>query len=270
MENEPLIRLFFFAAAFVLFAIIERLWPRRHDDMQRPNRWVTNLSLTVISALCVRYTMPIVAVAAAIWAQQQQFGLFQWLELNPLVAFTLGLLLLDFAIWFQHLASHKLPLLWRLHRVHHADKAIDVTTAFRFHPLEIMLSMLWKVAVVTLLGLSPWCVIVFEIVLNAAAQFNHANIALPKWIDNPLRWVIVTPDMHRIHHSVKAKETDSNYGFNLSIWDRLFATYKSAPEGGQQHMTIGLSYIDQATSKSLGHQLLLPFKKLGKVPTKRN
>ena len=171
-----------------------------------------------------------------------------------------SLLVLDFAIWAQHLASHKIPIFWRLHRVHHADRDVDVTTAVRFHPIEIALSMLWKIAVVVPLGAPTLAVLLFEVILNACAMFNHANIALPTWLDRALRLLIVTPDMHRVHHSVRFREHDSNYGFNLSVWDRLFRTYTAQPEAGHEGMTIGLATLrDEQKADRLHWMLLLPF-----------
>jgi sterol desaturase/sphingolipid hydroxylase (fatty acid hydroxylase superfamily) len=172
----------------------------------------------------------------------------------------IALLALDLAIWVQHLASHKVPIFWRLHQVHHADRDIDVTTAVRFHPVEIALSMLWKIAVVIPLGASPFAVFLFEVILNACAMFNHANIALPPWLERIVRLFIVTPDMHRVHHSVERREHDSNYGFNLSLWDRLFATYTAQPEGGHRGMTIGLSQYRSDGPTRLIWSLAVPFR----------
>jgi sterol desaturase/sphingolipid hydroxylase (fatty acid hydroxylase superfamily) len=170
-----------------------------------------------------------------------------------------AVLVLDLAIWGQHWASHKVPLFWRLHQVHHADRDIDVTTAVRFHPVEIALSMLWKIVVVVPLGAPPLAVFLFEVILNACAMFNHANIALPQWLDRILRLLVVTPDMHRVHHSVLRREHNTNYGFNLSVWDRLFRTYTAQPEGGHQGMTIGLPPYQSEAPTRFGWSLWLPF-----------
>ena len=188
--------------------------------------------------------VPVAAVAAAFFAQEHGLGLLNQVAWPDWLKLVIALLVLDLAIWAQHLVSHKVPLFWRLHRVHHADRDIDVTTAVRFHPIEIALSMLWKIVVVVPLGASPFAVFLFEVILNACAMFNHANIALPSWLDRALRLFIVTPDMHRVHHSVLRSEHDRNYGFNLSLWDRLFRTYLAEPEGraaGHDHRAHPLS-----------------------------
>ncbi len=203
--------------------------------------------------------MPIAAVAAAFYAQQHGLGLLNNVAWPGWVKVIVALLVLDFAIWFQHLVSHKVPIFWRLHQVHHADRDIDVTTAVRFHPVEIALSMLWKIVVVVPLGASPFAVFLFEVILNACATFNHANIALPAWLDWFLRIFIVTPDMHRIHHSVLRTEHNRNYGFNLSLWDGLFRTYLAEPSAGQQGMTIGLNPYQSEAPTRFGWSLWLPF-----------
>ena len=188
-----------------------------------------------------------------------QLGLLNQVDWPYWLKVLIALLVLDLAIWFQHLVSHKVPIFWRLHQVHHADRDIDVTTAVRFHPVEIALSMLWKIAIVVPLGASPFAVFLFEVILNACAMFNHANIALPAWLDRGLRIFIVTPDMHRVHHSVLRSEHDRNFGFNLSLWDRLFRTYRAEPEAGQQGMTIGLTPYQSEAPTRFGWSLLLPF-----------
>jgi sterol desaturase/sphingolipid hydroxylase (fatty acid hydroxylase superfamily) len=204
--------------------------------------------------------VPVAAIAAAFYAQAHQIGLLNQVAWPEWVKVVVALLVLDLAIWAQHLASHKVQLFWRLHRVHHADRDIDVTTAVRFHPVEIALSMLWKIVVVVPLGASPFAVFLFEVILNACAMFNHANIAMPAWLDRLLRLLVVTPDMHRVHHSVLHCEHDSNYGFNLSVWDRLFRTYTDQPEAGHQGMTIGLTPYQSEAPTRFGWSLLLPFR----------
>jgi sterol desaturase/sphingolipid hydroxylase (fatty acid hydroxylase superfamily) len=246
-----------------VLAVAERFIPRRKLTSFTARRWVTNLSIVAIDSLVVRamanLTVPLAAVAAAFYAAERGWGLLNQMALPDVFEVAIALIVLDFAVWLQHVASHKIGALWRLHQVHHADRDIDVTTAIRFHPVEIALSMLWKIACVLALGAAPVAVILFEIVLNACAMFSHANIALPARIDQLLRSLIVTPDMHRVHHSVLDREHDSNYGFNLSIWDRVFGTYTAQPEKGHENMTIGLAtYQDEAPSR-LGWSLLLPF-----------
>lgn len=263
--EEGVIRLGIFAGAFLVFAFLEIFIPRRSESQERPRRWSTNLLLSIINTLMLRFALPFAAVSTAYWAQVEGFGLANWLAINPVIAGVIAFFALDFAVWAMHVASHKVPFLWHLHKVHHTDPRFDVTTALRFHPLEIAVSMLWKVIVVALLGAPVLSVVVFEVVLNAAAMFNHANIKLSDKADRILRWMIVTPDMHRIHHSTRPIETDSNYGFNLPWWDRLFSTYVNDPKGGQENITFGLSEFQGKEPRQLGWSLLLPFKALAHV-----
>lgn len=261
MEHETLVRLGVFLGLFALLASAEHVMPRRIRRQAVLERWRTNWGITIANALLLRLialALPLLAVGAALDAKAQGWGLFNvtawplWLE------FLLAVLILDFAIWLQHLITHKVPLLWRLHRVHHADVDLDVTTAIRFHPVEIGLSMLLKIGLVYLIGPAAWAVIVFEVLLNGTAMFNHANLRLPLWLDRVLRYLLVTPDMHRVHHSVHRAEHDSNYGFSLSIWDRMFGTYIAQPQDGHEHMDIGLHWQDKRPSR-LGWSLALPF-----------
>ncbi|MGX9353060.1 sterol desaturase family protein [Shimia sp. W99] len=261
MEHETLIRLSIFGGLFALFATIEALAPRRNRTQPRGHRWLTNWTLSIIDTATLRllaFALPLLAVGAAMDAGQQGWGLFNLIALPGPIELILAILIFDFAIWIQHLVTHKIPLLWRLHRVHHADRDIDVTTAIRFHPVEIALSMLLKIGLVYLLGPSALAIILFEIILNGTAMFNHANIKLPLPLDRALRLVLVTPDMHRVHHSIHRHEHDSNYGFALSIWDRLFGTYVAQPAKGHEGMTIGLQWQDKRPNK-LGWSLALPF-----------
>lgn len=261
MENETLIRLAVFLGLFAVLATLEALLPRRVRSQPRGKRWLTNWSVTVINALTLRliaFAMPLLAVGAALDAEAQGWGLFNAVEIPPWVEIAAVVLILDFAIWLQHLITHKVPILWRLHRVHHADVDMDVTTAIRFHPIEIALSMLLKIGLVYALGPAAIAVVIFEIVLNGTAMFNHSNLALPQWLDRMVRQVLVTPDMHRVHHSVHRAEHDSNYGFSLSLWDRLFGTYIAQPAAGHEAMEVGLQWRDDRPSK-LGWSLSLPF-----------
>jgi sterol desaturase/sphingolipid hydroxylase (fatty acid hydroxylase superfamily) len=263
-QSDGLIRLTVFVGVFVVMALVELLWPKRKLVASKRSRWLTNLGISVVGTALLRLmamlAVPIAAIAAAFYAQAQQIGLLNQVAWPEWIKIALSLLVLDLAIWAQHLASHKIPIFWRLHRVHHADRDIDVTTAVRFHPIEIGLSMLWKIAVVMPLGAPPLAVFLFEVILNACAMFNHANIALPSWLDRALRLVVVTPDMHRVHHSVLHREHDSNYGFNLSVWDRLFRTYTAQPEAGHQGMTIGLNPYQSEAPTRFGWSLWLPFR----------
>jgi len=253
------LRLGFFAGIFAIMATVEALLPKRDLSASRLSRWPTNWGIVVLDATLVRLIFPIGGIGLAVLAVDQQWGVFQLLGWQGLFAGLLTFFILDFAVWLQHWAAHKIPFLWRIHRVHHADGDMDVTTALRFHPIEILLSFVWKAAVILALGGPVWAVVVFEIVLNGAAMFNHANVALPRWLDRGLRWLIVTPDMHRVHHSARVSETDSNYGFNLSLWDRLFSTYTDQPQGGHDGMAIGLDPESAQGARKFVWSLTFPF-----------
>jgi sterol desaturase/sphingolipid hydroxylase (fatty acid hydroxylase superfamily) len=262
MEHEAFIRLSVFLSLFAALAAIEWYAPRRARVQGRSGRWLTNWGMTIANTIALRalaVALPLLAVGAAIDAQTQGYGLFNLLALPFWLNIVLTILIFDFAIWLQHLITHKVPLLWRLHQVHHSDRDLDVSSAIRFHPLEIALSMLIKIGLVYLLGPAAVAIIAFEIILNATAMFNHANIAIPQRVDRWLRLIIVTPDMHRVHHSDERAEHDSNYGFSLSIWDRLFGTYIAQPEKGHDGMTVGLRWQDSRTAR-LDWALLLPFR----------
>jgi sterol desaturase/sphingolipid hydroxylase (fatty acid hydroxylase superfamily) len=263
MPNEALIRLSVFAGLFLAFALIETLAPRRARVQPRQGRWITNLGFTLLNTLALRalsVALPLLAVGAALDAWKMGWGLFNHLAWPLWVEIVLSILILDFAIWAQHLITHKVPLFWRFHRVHHADRDMDVTTAVRFHPVEILASMLLKIGLVYLLGPQALAVLLFEVLLNGTALFNHANIRLPLWLDRIVRLVLVTPDMHRVHHSVQRAEHDSNFGFALSIWDRIFGTYVAQPAGGHDGMKVGLQWQDEKPAR-LGWALWLPFRK---------
>ncbi|WP_264212215.1 sterol desaturase family protein [Leisingera thetidis] len=263
MEHESLIRLAVFLGLFALFAAAEARAPRRARTLPRQRRWLTNLSITVLNTLTLRALalgLPLLAVGAALDAAGQGWGLLNALRWPVWLEGLLAVLVLDFAVWLQHLVTHKVPLLWRLHRVHHADRDMDVTTAVRFHPLEIALSMLLKIGLVYLLGPSAPAVLLFELLLNGTALFTHANLALPPRLERILRLGLVTPDMHRVHHSVRRAEHDSNYGFALSVWDRIFGTYTAEPGRGHAGMTVGLQWQDGRPAR-LGWSLRLPFRR---------
>jgi sterol desaturase/sphingolipid hydroxylase (fatty acid hydroxylase superfamily) len=264
-QGDDVLRFAVFAGVFLVMAAVEFFWPKRKLIASKGRRWLTNIGISVTAGVLIRLMataiVPIAAVAVAFYAEDHQIGLLNHAPWPAWVKVAVSLVLLDLAIWAQHLASHKIPVLWRLHKVHHADRDIDVTTAVRFHPIEIGLSMLWKIVVVLVLGAPPLAVFLFEVILNACAMFNHANVALPGWADAILRLVVVTPDMHRVHHSVRRREHDSNFGFNLSLWDRLFRTYTAQPEGGHQGMTIGLNTYQTEEPSKLGWSLVLPFRR---------
>jgi sterol desaturase/sphingolipid hydroxylase (fatty acid hydroxylase superfamily) len=264
--SEAGLRFGVFAGVFLVLAAIELVHPRRRLVAGKMRRWVTNLAIIGIDGLVVKamalLAVPLAGTAAAAYAGAHGIGVFNWLEFPAGLEVALTIIILDSAIWLQHVVTHKVPLLWRVHRVHHADRDIDVTTAIRFHPIEIALSVLWKIVCVLILGASVPAVVLFEIILNACAMFSHANIALPAWLDRVLRSLIVTPDMHRVHHSVRPSEHDSNYGFNLSVWDRLFGTYIASPEKGHDAMTIGLTAYQTDEPTGLIWSLKLPLQGL--------
>ena len=262
--SEALIRVGVFLVVFAGMSVFELTSPRlERAEMAgalKSRRWFTNLSMVVISSIVLRIIFPAAAVGAAIWAQAKGWGVLPALGVGPLLAGVLAFIILDFAVWLEHVASHKLPILWRIHRMHHADTGFDVTTGLRFHPLEIILSMFWKAGVVVALGASPLSVLIFEIVLNGTAMFNHSNIDLPRSIDRHLRKVLVTPDMHRVHHSTIRRETDSNYGFSFPFWDRIFRTYNAQPSRGHEAMEIGQEKWRDTSPAGLLWSLLLPFR----------
>lgn len=264
--GEPAWRLTFFAVIFLSLAALELLHPRleRPELMRtlKARRWFTNLSILILSSLTLRMIFPAAAAGVALYADAHGYGLLPMLGLPPFVSGVLAFVILDFAIWLEHLIFHKVPLFWRIHRVHHADTGLDLTTALRFHPLEILLSVLWKSAVILSIGAPPVSVLIFEIVLNGAAMFNHANLKIPARADGMLRRLIVTPDMHSIHHSAEPDETDTNYGFNLSIWDRLFSTYRERSRRTPDAVQIGLAQYPNPSPARLFWSLLLPFRKL--------
>lgn len=241
-------------------ALWEMKRPKRVLSQPKGYRWANNLSLVLVNGLVLPLTLPILAVAFAALMQEQQFGLFNWLSLPIALNVLLCVIALDCIIYWQHRLFHRLPILWRLHRVHHADQDIDVTTGARFHFIEIWLSMIIKLAAIALLGAPPLAVLIFEIVLNASAMFNHSNIAISKKIDNAIRALFVTPDMHRVHHSVARNETDSNFGFCLSVWDRIFKSYIAQPKLGHQNMHIGISLFREANEQSFWKMLTQPFR----------
>lgn len=260
LANEPLIRMVFFIGILLAMALWEVAAPRRRRDIPRLLRWSNNLGIVVIDTLLVRLTFPIVAVGLALLAQERGWGLFNVFDAPAWLAFVVSVLVLDLAIYLQHVMFHAVPALWRLHRMHHADLEFDVSTGLRFHPVEILLSMGIKLAVVAALGPPAVAVLVFEVLLNATAMFNHSNIRIPAAIDRILRRVVVTPDMHRVHHSIHPNETNSNFGFNLPWWDRMLGTYRAQPREGHETMTIGIEQFRARRDLWLDRMLIQPLR----------
>lgn len=259
MEHEHWVRIIFFLGLFSTFAIWEALQPRRRRSMGRAIRWFSNIALVTLNTLLVPVFVPIMAIGAATLAQENGWGLLNTFEAPYAVAFLCSVVALDFIIYLQHVMFHSIPILWRLHRVHHSDVDLDVTSGTRFHFIEILISLGIKVAAITLLGPPVLAILAFEVLLNGTAMFNHANIRLPKKVDSFLRIFLVTPDMHRVHHSVVRKETDSNYGFNLPWWDYLCGTYRAQPEAGHDGMTIGVSQFREEKDQYIHRLLVQPF-----------
>jgi sterol desaturase/sphingolipid hydroxylase (fatty acid hydroxylase superfamily) len=259
LAYEPLIRLSIFGGVFVVMAIWELLGPRRTQAIGRGWRWPSNLGVVVVDALLVRILLPTTAVGLALLAEGRGFGLFNMIALPMWATIVASVILLDLAIYLQHVLFHAVPALWRVHRMHHADLEFDVSTGLRFHPIEILLSMAIKLTVVAALGAPALAVLIFEMLLNATSMFNHGNVRIPAGIDRALRWCVVTPDMHRVHHSILSHETNSNFGFNLPWWDRLFGTYRAQPAAGHEAMTIGIEQFRDVRELGLDRMLLQPF-----------
>lgn len=270
LPTEQAVRIACFAGVFVVLVAWEFFAPRRVLHASKPQRWGSNLGLVFLNSLLLRFIAPLGAVGIAMFAESVGWGLFQYYDVPSWLAIFVSVILLDFAIYLQHVMFHAIPVLWRLHMVHHADLDFDVTTGLRFHTLEIMLSLGIKCTAIVLLGASPLAVLIFEVLLNATAMFNHSNVRIPLSLDRALRLVIVTPDMHRVHHSVIRREANSNFGFNLPWWDFLLGTYRSQPDSGHEGMTIGLSQFRDERVERLPWMLLLPFiGKLGSYPINR-
>ena len=261
LANESVIRFGSFIGVFAIVALWELAAPRRALTVSKALRWSSNLGLVVLNTVVLRLLFPLAAVGVAAFASENGWGLLNHFQVPFMIAVPLAVIAMDFVIWLQHVMVHAVPLLWRLHRVHHADLDYDLTTGARFHPLEIILSMLIKFAAISVLGPPVVAVVIFEVMLNATAMFNHGNIRLPAAVDRALRWVLVTPDMHRVHHSIEDDETNSNFGFSLTWWDRLFGTYREQARAGQIGMTIGIrDFTNPQQVDRLDGMLLLPFK----------
>jgi len=267
MANEQAIRLVFFIGVFVIMAAWEVLSPRRDLTVSKPLRWVNNLAIVALYTIALRIIFPLLAIDMALIAEQRGWGLLNNLSMPLWMSTVAGVFMLDLVIYLQHVMFHTLPILWRLHMMHHSDLNIDVTTGLRFHPIEIFISMGIKMAAVAALGPPVLAVLIFEIILNATSMFNHGNVYLPLKFDAFLRLLVVTPDMHRVHHSVTIRETNSNFGFNFPWWDRLLGTYRAQPAAGHEGMTIGLSHFRNPGELTLLHLLVLPFTRPpGKYP----
>jgi sterol desaturase/sphingolipid hydroxylase (fatty acid hydroxylase superfamily) len=257
---EWLVRLGGFAGVFVAMAAWEYAAPRRALSIGRGPRWPGNLGVLLVDILVVRALLPTAAVGAALLAEARGWGLLNALGMPYVAATLISVIVLDLAIYLQHVLFHAVPALWRLHRMHHADLDIDVTTGVRFHPVEILLSLLIKVAVVVALGAPALAVLIFEVLLNATSMFNHSNIRMPPAVDRIVRLLVVTPDMHRVHHSIERRETNSNFGFNFPWWDRLFGTYRAQPAAGHEAMTIGVEAFRDPAELRLDRMLLQPLR----------
>lgn len=269
-EIEPLVRLAAFLGVFALVALWELASPRRQLAFTRAERWPHNLGLLLVNAVVLRLFAPGAVIAVAVAGEAHGFGLLNAMAVPAWLAVPLAIALLDLVIYFQHVMFHAVPTLWRLHRVHHADLEFDVTTGTRFHPIEILLSVLIKCAAVAAIGAPALAVLVFEVLLNATSMFNHANASVPGPLERWLRWLVVTPDMHRVHHSVRYEESSSNFGFNLPWWDRLFGTYRTQPQAGHDAMTIGVDAFRSPQDLRLDQMLLQPFRDTpGQYPINR-
>lgn len=259
MGTETAIRLGFFFGIFCLVAVFEILAPRRILTTSKASRWFANLVIIGLNPLSVRLVFPVLPVALALLATERHWGLLNNVDFPYWLEVGIGVVALDFSIYLQHVLHHAIPVLWRLHMVHHADLDFDLTTGLRFHPLEIVVAMGIKLMAVATLGPPALAVLIFEVALNATSMFNHSNIYIPGAVDRVLRLFVVTPDMHRLHHSVIIRETNSNYGFNLPWWDRLLGTYKGDPDKGHEGMTIGLSQFRDPKRLTLPWLIILPF-----------
>lgn len=258
--NEPIIRLSAFVGILAAMAAWEIAAPRRERKLARAVRWPANIGVVVLDTVLVRLVFPAAAVGMALVAEARGWGLFHAVDVPMWVSVPVAVIALDLAIYLQHVLFHAVPPLWRLHRVHHADLEVDVTTGIRFHPVEILLSMGLKLGAVAALGAPVVAVLAFEVLLNATSMFSHSNVRLPARLDRVLRWIVVTPDMHRVHHSVVARETDSNFGFNLPWWDRLFGTYCDQPAAGHDAMALGVDGLRDPAEQQLGRMLTQPFR----------
>lgn len=259
LSHEPTLRLGSFTAVFAIMALWELIAARRELGQSRSKRWFTNLGISVFDSFVVRLIFPAAAVGLALLAENEGWGLLQRFDLPFTLSVIVSVILLDLAIYLQHVMFHAVPALWRFHMVHHSDQDFDLTTGIRFHPVEIVLSIVIKFAAIAALGPPPAAVFIFAVLLNTTSMFNHGNVRLPLAVDRWLRWILVTPDMHRVHHSIEIDESNSNFGFNLPWWDRLFGTYRAQPRDGHQEMRLGVEHLEQPAARGLLGLLVLPF-----------
>lgn len=260
LTNESYLRFGAFGAVFIVMAVWEMIGPRCVRVIGRGARWPGNLGVVALDVALVRVVFPTTAIGFALIAEARGWGLFNVVALPPWIGVVAAVAVLDLAIYFQHVLFHAVPVLWRLHRMHHADLEFDVTTGLRFHPIEILLSMLIKFSVIAAIGAPALAVLIFEVLLNATSMFNHSNVRIPLAFDRVLRWIVVTPDMYRVHHSIVRRETNSNFGFNLSWWDRIFGTYRTQPSAGYDGMIIGIEQFREPRELRLDHMLTQPFR----------
>ena len=261
LKHEPLIRLSCYFGALALFAICEGFFPRRPHTLQRRSRWPANIGVAFVDSFVLRLLIPAGAVGFAFWVRNHEWGVFNMVSIPGWISVVTSVIVLDFVIYLQHRAFHYQPILWRLHRMHHADLDVDVTTGARFHPMEILISLAIKFGAISAMGAPPLGVLLFEVLLNATSMFNHSNIFIPARLERVVRWFVVTPDMHRVHHSIVVPETNSNFGFNLSIWDRLFGTYRPQPAAGHDGITLGIEQFRDPKELRLFRMLLQPFRR---------
>lgn len=259
ISYEFLIRIVFFLIIFSFVAFAEIFRPKRNLSISKPKRWINNILFFLCGTVMLRLIFPIFPVGVALFCAKKGWGFFNYFHFPFPIALVIGVILLDFVIYLQHVAFHLTPVFWRMHKVHHIDQDIDVTTGLRFHPLEFMVSMIIKLTAVAVIGAPVLSVLIFEISLNGTTMFNHGNLNIPQAVDRLIRLLIVTPDMHRVHHSVIIKETNSNYGFNFPWWDRIFGTYRAQPEAGHQQMKIGLNGYNELKYLQLLPMLITPF-----------
>jgi sterol desaturase/sphingolipid hydroxylase (fatty acid hydroxylase superfamily) len=261
VKHEATTRLACFIGVFALMAIGELLWPKRARPLARTRRWPNNITVVIIDTFLARIVLPAGATGVAFIAERHGWGLFNNVPLPRAISLIASVIILDLAIYAQHWVFHHMPWLWRLHRMHHADLDVDVTTGARFHPIEILLSLGLKAVIVIAIGAPAVSVLIFEVLLNATSMFNHTNVRIPASLEPMLRWLLVTPDMHRVHHSIVMRETNSNFGFNLPWWDRLFGTYRAQPEAGHEQMTLGLQQFRDPKELRIDRLLAQPFRK---------